>query len=432
MIARLRRRLTLLVIGVLIVVTALIVLSEHLVNRRNIAAAANAALEALSARDALQPPGGDFTPPTSGEGETPPEPPEGQTPALHGPRWLSEVQSGSEMMANLANHYVLWLDDDGTVTRWESARADLYTDDQMQSAADTILATGRASGRVGTQFFRLAEEGESRRLTVLDARLEYLSARRALGATALAASLACLALSVGACVLIRRMLRPVQDAFERQKQFVWDASHEFKTPLAVISANAEVLSGEIGDNEYLGYIRSEVERTDALVQSLLTLARMDKGAVTAELKRLDLSSAVLSVALPFESTVFEAGRTLEIDVPEGVFCKGDEAMLQQLTVILLSNALKYSDAGGRIALSLAARGRTCVLTVFNTGEGIAPDKLEKIFDRFYRADTSHNREIAGNGLGLAIARTIARAHRGDVRAESEPGRSATFVVNLPG
>ena len=167
------------------------------------------------------------------------------------------------------------------------------------------------------------------------------------------------------------------------------------------------------------------------MQNLLTLARMDKGTVTANMARFDISKALLGVALPFESTVFEAGRTLEMDVPEGVSVRGDEAMIQQLAVILLSNALKYSNPGGVIQLTLRPKGRGCQFSVYNTGPGIAPEHLEKIFDRFYREDLSHNSEVAGNGLGLAIARNIADAHKGRIRAESEPGKSATFTVTLP-
>ena len=111
---------------------------------------------------------------------------------------------------------------------------------------------------------------------------------------------------------------------------------------------------------------------------------------------------------------------------------GDEAMLQQLVLILLSNALKYSNEGGLIRLSLMQKGRGAVITVYNTGAGIAPENLEKIFDRFYREDLSHNSAVAGNGLGLAIARTIAEAHKGHIRAESEQGNSATFIVTLSG
>ena len=455
MIKRLRRRLTLLVIGVLALVTVGIVLSIHVIDLRNIDASARAALKELSENDGRRPqldgdPGStppskpdsqapDETPPPKPEGdgqapdETPPPKPEGGQAPLDGDRPGIDMPGGNAL-ASLSNVYTIRLDAAGTVVEWNSERADLYTDDQMQAMADAALATGADTGRVDTQYFSLTDDPEEggRLLIVLDARLEFLSAEQTLRATALVASLAGILLSALAYLLIRRMLQPVQASFDRQKQFVWDASHEFKTPLAVISANAELLSREIGPNEYLGYIQSEVKRTDALVQNLLTLARMDKGTVAAELKRFNLSDALLSVALPFESTVFEAGRTLETDIPENIYYRGDEAMLQQLAVILLSNALKYSDDGGLIRVSLAQRGRGVTLTVYNTGPGIAPENLERIFDRFYREDVSHNSAVAGNGLGLAIARTIVDAHKGHIHAESEAGKSATFIVTLPG
>ena len=520
MIKKLRRRLTVLVVGILILVSAGIVLSIHLVNLRNIEASALAALDdiaenggrrpdmwAQAPEEGMPPPPdedfaddiddagndagddsgegavtpsdayaadvddigedsgdaaavGDADDDTSGDaaGEAGNDPAagtdsgvgagrfdrggmmgqRGELPGgdqLRGRGWRGELTSGTDTLATLSNFYTITLDSDGAVSGWNSDRSDLYTDEQIEAIAGQILAAGKSRGRADTQFYCLLEDeaqAGARRLIVLDARLEYLSARRVLRTTALVAALACLLLSLGACLLIRRMLKPVEASFERQKQFAWDASHELKTPLAVISANADVLSSEIGDNEYLGYIRSEVQRADKLVQNLLTLARMDKGSVQADIRRFDLSQALLSVALPFESTVFEAGKTLETDVPEGILCRGDEAMIQQLAVILLSNALKYSDDGGAIRLSLAQKGRGCVFSVYNTGSGIAPEHLEKIFDRFYREDASHNSEVSGNGLGLSIARTIAEANRGRIHAESVPGKSATFIVTLPG
>lgn len=466
MIRRLRRRLTLLVICVLALVTVGIVLSIRVINLRNIDASARAALQVLGENKGQRPlmedpegsppkPDGeapDDSPPPKPDGEaeapedapppkpdgeapddTPPPKPEGDRSPRDGGRRGIDMPGGNAL-ASLSNAYTIRLDASGAVTGWDSDRADLYTDDQIQAMADAALATGSDSGRVDTQYFSLMDDPEEggRLLIVLDARLEFRSAEQMLRTTVLVASLAGLLLSVGAYLLIRRMLQPVQASFDRQKQFVWDASHEFKTPLAVISANAELLSREIGPNEYLGYIQSEVKRTDGLVQSLLTLARMDRGAVAAELTRFNLSNALLAVALPFESTLFEAGRTLETDVPENIYYRGDEAMLQQLAVILLSNALKYSDEGGLIRVSLAQKGRGVALTVYNTGPGIAPENLEKVFDRFYREDISHNSDVAGNGLGLAIARTIVQAHKGHIRAESEYGKSATFTAVLPG
>ncbi|MBQ3425464.1 MAG: HAMP domain-containing histidine kinase [Clostridia bacterium] len=451
MIRRLERRLTLLVACVLVLVTAGIVLSVQVLNMKNIEATARSALEELSYSRGvrLRHPG---TLPEDGSegispGQTPPPLPrdviageDGETRPQrslqrNGRNRISIDMPGGNALASLSNAYTIRLAPDGSVTEWQSDRSDLYTDDQIEAMAAAVLAEGREEGRIGTQYYRFCDsdgEQDERLLVVLDARLEHLSARRALRSVAVAASLACVLLSLGAWLLIRRMLKPVQASMDRQKQFAWDASHELKTPLAVISANAELLSREIGPNEYLGYILSEVRRTDSLVQGLLSLARMDRGTVSARLTRMDLSRALEEVALPFESTVFEAGRTLEMQIEPGVMIRGDEALLQQLAVILLSNALKYSDAGGVIRLSLAGKGRGAVMTVYNTGPGIAPENLTKIFDRFYREDSSHNRDIAGNGLGLSIAATIVEAHKGHIRAESEPGRSATFTVTLPG
>ena len=289
MIARLRLRLTLLVIAVLVIVTSGIVFAISYGNYRAVDQRAYAALNTLfrSRERPAEPPGDSDPPPVDAdgkaigddapeEGEAPrraPTPPDGR---------LTEPPDLDDGFASLSTTYTALLNGDGGVESWSSDRESLYSDAQVQAMADAALAGGRETGRVGTQYYRLWTQDGVRRLTVLDARLEHLAARSVLRTTALVASLACALLSFAAWLLIGRMVKPVQEAFERQKQFVWDASHEFKTPLAVISANAEVLAGEIGRNEYLGYIQSEVKRTDRLVQNLLTLSRMDKGAALRE------------------------------------------------------------------------------------------------------------------------------------------------------
>ena len=146
--------------------------------------------------------------------------------------------------------------------------------------------------------------------------------------------------------------------------------------------------------------------------------------------RFDLSRAVLSVALPFESVAFEEGKTLTIDVPDGVELYGSEEMLKQLTAILLSNAVKYSNAGGSVRVSLAAKGDKRVLKVFNTGEAIPNEAQSRVFDRFYRVDSSHNSEVGGNGLGLAIAKSIVETHKGRIDLFSAPNEGTTFTVTL--
>ena len=429
MIRRLRRRMTVMVIAVLVLVSAGIILANHLSNEHSIRTQAEETLAVLAEN--------------SGSGSAPPaepfRPEERDENGKHGRPGdrkdfrgePMEIRSGRDAAAaGLGNSYTITLDDDGTVASWTSDRSDLYSDLQVAAIAESILADGKDCGQIGTQFYRKVTADGQTRLIVLDARLDYLSASNALRSVILITAAACVLLSLLAWLLVRRMVQPVEDAFTRQKQFVSDASHELKTPLAVISANAEVLEQEIGENEYLGYIRSEVKRTDSLVRNLLTLARMDRNEAGTEMKQFDLSRAVLDVTLPFESTVYEAGKTMETDIPDGISCLGNEEMIKQLVVILLSNALKYSDDGGRIEVSLKARGKQREIKVFNTGTPILPEDREKIFDRFWRADPAHGRDTGGHGLGLAIAKSIVESHHGKIAVSSEDGRGSAFTVTL--
>ena len=331
---------------------------------------------------------------------------------------------------SLANYYTVTLDAEGNVMQWDSDRTDIFTEKDVTALAAEVIARGDTEGRVDTQFYRLTKTDDRQLLIVVDERLEMQNARDVLRLTLLVALAEDALLSLGAIWLIRRMVKPVDEAMEKQKQFVWDASHELKTPLAVISANAEVLAADLSDQKPLEYIQSEVRRTDQLIQNLLTLARMEKDSDKVPIQPFDLSRALMEVSLPFESAIFEAGKTLALDIPDGVQYTGCEEMIKQLAVILLSNAQKYSDAHGMIHLTLEEKGDKRILRVHNTGPAISPDAQEKIFDRFYRADSSHNREIEGNGLGLAIARSIVETHHGRIAVHSAEGEGTTFTVTL--
>ena len=166
-----------------------------------------------------------------------------------------------------------------------------------------------------------------------------------------------------------------------------------------------------------------------LVQNLLTLARMDNGQ-TFTMERFDLGAALEGVALPMEPLAFEMGKTLQMQLGEGIFCVGNEPLICQLTTILLTNALQYSNEGGTVTLSLEKRGRQRLIRVHNTGSYLPPEEQEKVFDRFYRADHSHSRKTGGSGIGLAIARSIAQLHHGEIRIDSSPEDGTAFTVVL--
>ena len=424
MIAKLRRKMTVMVACFLLLVFAGVIVSINYMNWRSITGQASETLDILEQNSGSRPV---MTTPRLKPDSKPDEKKESR----------GEPPDIDNTQASLSNFYVITVNEEGEVTGWKSDRSDLYSDEQISDITQAVLDSGKKNGRIGTQFFRMcsdehASKTDGKMLIALDLRLEILNMRSVLRLSVLAAAAAYILLCLAAYFLIRRMLRPVQEAFDKQRQFVWDASHELKTPLAVIGTNAQVLEEEIGSNEYLGYITSEVNRSNKLLNDLLALARMDKKTVRPELKELDLGKAVLSVVLPFESTVYEAGKKLETDIPGGVTCIGDEQMIRQLTVILLGNALKYSDEGGTITVRTGRKGKACFLEVKNTGEGIAPEDLDKIFDRFYRADKAHNREVEGFGLGLSIAKNIVELHKGKIKVESEEGKETTFTVVFPG
>lgn len=227
------------------------------------------------------------------------------------------------------------------------------------------------------------------------------------------------------------LIKPVRETFDKQKRFISDASHELKTPLAVISANTDVLESEIGENKWLGYIRSESIRMSELVNELLYLARLDdKSGNRLTMAKFNLSDVVLQTSLPFESRMFEEGKKFDVDVQDNIFCEGDESAIKHVLTILIDNAIKYSEEKGEIKVELKIHGNKKVLSVYNTGIGIKKDKLDKVFERFYREDEARNSSGGGYGLGLSIASEVVRKHQGSIRCESDYGKWVRFIVTL--
>lgn len=228
-------------------------------------------------------------------------------------------------------------------------------------------------------------------------------------------------------------IQPVDRAWQQQKQFVSDASHELKTPLTVISLNAELLEHQLKTNatqENLRNILQGTERMRALVESLLDLARADKGLPRRQMERLDLSKTISMSVLSAEALFLETGQRLSTQIEPGLFLEGSRQHLDQLLTIFLDNARKYGDPGGAVTVSLKKISRRhCLLSVSNTGPAIPKEKLRRIFDRFYRLDPARSPD-GSYGLGLSIAQAIVREHRGKVWAASGDGENC-FCVRLP-
>lgn len=285
----------------------------------------------------------------------------------------------------------------------------------------------------GLRFCRVGAAKEQR-LIFADMSSE-LATLSSLARVCIFTGILCFAVLLGVSILLARwMVGPIDRAWQQQRQFVADASHELKTPLAVIMANAELLQpqewgGERGSGPP-GRILTMARQMRELVERLLELARADSGQSKAAFARLDLSELVERTALPFEPILFEKGLELSGQVQPGVFVDGDGRQLEQVVGILLDNAGKYAAGPGTVELSLRQTDkRRCLLSVSNACEAMDREELKNIFKRFYRRDKARSRD-GSFGLGLAIAESIVTEHNGRVWAEWNGGR-ITFLIELP-
>lgn len=356
-------------------------------------------------------------------------------------------KNGDEPLHEFYHSYIVQISADGTVTVTANETAAAYTEAEITAVAQELLASGEQEGMYKNLRFLVKTLPDKKEVVFL----ESLAQSRFLASFVRSLTL-CLFLTVlfflAARILSRRIVLPVRDAFNKQKQFISDASHELKTPITVINANIDLLRTEIGENKWMDYIEAEGQRMTALITNLLTLSRISSEESTvgdsAHFCEFDLSSALLGTALSFESLAFEHGISYDVAIAEDLCCTGCETEIRQLAAILLDNAMKYTSPNGSVRITLqsctVSEGRSltlrrrprriALLAVSNTGAEIPKEELEKIFDRFYRTDKSRNRASGGFGLGLAIAKSIAEKHGGEILVESRGGWT-TFSARIP-
>lgn len=249
--------------------------------------------------------------------------------------------------------------------------------------------------------------------------------------------LICLVLAYyGSRFMADRAMAPIKKSWQRQQDFVADASHELRTPLTVVQVNLELVKGNpeetvASQSKWLDYSLLETQRMSKLVGDLLFLARADSQQLTLEIKQISLDTVLSEVTESFRPLAETSGILLESSLDSGVTYSGDAFRIKQLMVILLDNAIKYTPSGGQVTLGLQNRDTSAEITVSDNGEGIAPEYLAKIFERFYRVDKARSQQKEGTGLGLAIADWIIQSHHGQVKVSSSPGEGTTFVINLP-
>ena len=226
----------------------------------------------------------------------------------------------------------------------------------------------------------------------------------------------------------KTIVKPVEDSFEKQKQFVSDASHELKTPLAVIEANADVLQDKVGENKWISYIQKEVQSMNKLVNDLLVLARMEN-EITSNNQKFDLSKEVEMSVSVFESMIYEKQIKLETNIRDGIEFNGDKEDIKHIISILLDNAIKHTNENNKIIVNTSKEKNDIKIEIKNQGDPIPEEEREKIFERFYRVDKARNRNEKRYGLGLSIAKGIVEKYNGNIYATSKDGFT-NFIVKI--
>lgn len=345
-------------------------------------------------------------------------------------------QDGRNIDANVLTTFVIVRESDGTL-RTEGRFVTFSGTETMQNMLDLADADGRTSGRIvyddTTYLYNKAEN----RTVFHDWSQEHDELVNLAGKLALVFVIGFAAFGAISVILSGRAVRPIQNSMQAQKRFVADASHELKTPLAVIMANLSLVQSHPDhtvkeEEKWLSAIQEEGGRMQNLVANLLYLAKSDDGTLQQTMKKLSLSGLAWEEMLRFESIAYEAGRRLEEKIAENVYVTGDEEQLKRMIGNLVENAIKYSDDGGQISLHLEAQAGKAVLTVHNTGQGMTEEQIRHVFERFYRADQARSRDIPGYGLGLSIVSAIVEAHHGKIAVRSgQSGEGTSFIVTLP-
>lgn len=228
-----------------------------------------------------------------------------------------------------------------------------------------------------------------------------------------------------------KIFEPIRIMINNQKRFISDASHELKTPVTVISANADVLIKNEGDNQWINNIKSQTKRLNLLIADLLTLAKLDEKKTFGNSENFNLSQEVLDSTLPFEALAYEKGKSLSVNISEGIKCYGDRAGLKKVVNILVDNAIKYSTDGEPVDVSLSAENSKATLSVYNKGSNVDEKDENKVFDRFFRSDDSRSRDYGGSGLGLSIAKSICDVNGWKISAKTVKDSFMKITVAIP-
>ncbi|MBR6228673.1 MAG: HAMP domain-containing histidine kinase [Eubacterium sp.] len=397
---------------------------------------------------------GNMTPasiPTGGDGNMapPPMPSGGENPFdPSGEARRPDMERDFSAEAPYETRYFTVFFENGEITGAHMDNIAALTEDQAKQKATEVLENGSDSGFLeGTYRYQISygsgqtkidTDDENSEEITYDSMVIFVNCEKRMDAffsTLWSSVLVSLAGMIVVFFLIlitsKMVFRPVEESERKQKQFLTDASHELKTPLAIIEANTEVMELESGETKWTKSNRHQVERLSGLVEQMVALTRLDESDIGGEVEEFSFSDALRETVENYQAPAEVAGKEISMEIAENLRIRTNEKNIRQLTGILLDNAVKYATEDTTIRVRLSAKGHRATLVVYNRAEDIPVGDNEVLFERFFRLDASRNSETGGSGIGLSVARSIVEKAGGKISAHSEDGQSLTITVVLP-
>ena len=292
-------------------------------------------------------------------------------------------------------YFVVKVNKDGSIDDIDVNHVAAVTEENAAIYANKVLNDNKTSGYKGIYKYEVVNESYGYMIIFVDCRIQMNSDTLFLLISCAVALIMFLFVFILVYVLSKRAIKPIIESMEKQKRFITDAGHEIKTPLAIISANADVLELTSGKNEWITSIRNQTKRLDKLVKNLLMLSKMNEDNIKLIFSDFDLSNAVFEAASPFKVIAEKQNKKFIMDIQPSLKFHGDEGSIRQLVSTLVDNAIKYSNDKGTVRISLSAAKKRIKIEVYNTVDAIDKENLDKLFDRFYSVDSSRSRETGG-------------------------------------
>ena len=330
-----------------------------------------------------------------------------------------------------SRYFSVTLDESGQISSYDFSSIAAVEEDDLEELSASVFLSSKQKGFWKQYRYRKYEADGKTVLLFLDCGRSLDNVRTFLLVSVLVSLLGLAGVTLLVILLSGRVIRPVQESYDKQKRFITDAGHELKTPLTIIDADVSVAEMENGQSEWLDDIKVQTKRLSGLTNDLIYLSRMDEGNTGMEPIDFPLSDVVTDTVQSFRSRVQIEGKTITASIDPMLSCCGDEKSITRLVTILLDNAVKYCTEKGDITVSLHKKAKYIELIVQNDAESVDPASLPHFFDRFYRADASRNSSRGGYGLGLSIAQAVVTAHKGHITASAPDDRTLRITVLLP-